>query len=238
MKSFAVVDDDDLSAGILENFIKQFMEEKNIAYKITRYKEAVTFLSLYKASYDIVFMDIMMPHMNGMEASKKLREVDPSVAIIFVTDMANYAVQGYEVSALDFVVKNGTYENFALKMNRAIMHIEGNSNYKMIVNTKTKAEVVVLSSLKYVEVFDHKLVYHLVDRDITALGNLGKVTNELKDKNFSMCNKSYLVNFEHVDAVEEGKSVIIGDTTLPLSRSFKKIFMAQLTDYLGGKYNL
>lgn len=240
MKNFAIIDDDDASAEMLTDYITRFMEEKKMLFKITRYKEAVTFLTLYKPNFDIVFMDIMMPHMDGMEASAKLREVDKNVVLLIVTDMANYAIRGYEVNAYDFVLKNISFDNFSLKMKRALNQANRNEEGRLVVSTQKGMEILCLNELIYVEVLNHTVTYNLFNRVVSSYDSLAKVAKELEDKHFIKSSSSYMVNLKYVVSVVEGKEVILDDGkyTVPLTRAFKKNFMKSLANYLGGAFNV
>ena len=98
-------------------------------------------MSDYKPVYDIIFLDIDMPTMNGIELAKYIRKMDGEVSIVFVTNMAKYAINGYEVDADDFIVKPVRYGNFKLKLDRVIKKHGSKKNVPTSPCTKTESQV-------------------------------------------------------------------------------------------------
>lgn len=116
-----IVEDEEKQQSILKRFLNEYFEEKKVAYSVETYFDGENFLKDYKkGNADLIFMDIELGtnHLNGMEVSKKLREIDNDVLLIFVTNMAQFAIEGYSVDALDFVVKPILYEPFKMKMEK------------------------------------------------------------------------------------------------------------------------
>ena len=120
MVNIAIVEDDAQQAVQLETALKRYSEEFRTPLKTAVFYNAMSFLGKYTAEYDIIFMDILMPMMNGMDAARILREKDEKVMVIFVTNMQQYAIQGYEVGAFDFILKPVSYPEFKLKFTRAL----------------------------------------------------------------------------------------------------------------------
>lgn len=233
MKSVAIVEDDNTAAENLGGFIKKFAENYKEDIVITRFADGIAFLTNYSPKYDIIFMDIEMPDLNGMDTAAKLREIDNIVTLIFVTNMAQYAVKGYEVGAFDYIVKPVTYANFIVKFRRALENVKLRGEYKVQVVTGDGVICVNASELKYIEVMNHKLIYHTVEKDIVSYGQLKKIEAPLLNMGFARCNSCYLVNLRFVSAIN-GFTAVVGGDELTISHARKKDFMIALADYLGG----
>lgn len=101
----AIVEDEQEAVEYLSDCLHRYGEKTGETFSFTHFPEPITFLEKYKPVYDLVFMDIRMPMMDGMQAAKKLREADTSVLLVFVTRMGDYAIQGYDVGATAFIKK-------------------------------------------------------------------------------------------------------------------------------------
>ena len=112
MRNIAIVDDDENIRQQLQSYLKKYTENFGEDFVVSEFSIPEAFLTNYKSNYDVVFMDIDMPGMNGLQAAKRLRELDEKVVLIFVTNLAQYAIKGYEVAATDFVVKPVEYSKF------------------------------------------------------------------------------------------------------------------------------
>lgn len=234
MISIAIVEDNRSEAKLLNEYIERYGKENGIAFEVNVFADAVLFLTNYRPRYDIVFMDIEMPDMDGMQASVRLREVDASVTLIFVTNMAQYAVKGYEVDALDFIVKPVSYSIFSPKMAKAIRNTSDKRGKTMIsVNTEKGMTMLPANELCYVEVMRHRLIYHTDVGEIVSGGSLKEAEEKLADMPFSKCNSCYLVNLRFVRAVE-GDTVTVGKDKLQISRRRKKQFLDDIAVYMGG----
>ena len=233
MRSIAIVEDDDKAASELAEQLNKYAQETGAEYRIVRFADAISFLTGYTAEYDIVFMDIEMPDLDGMSAAKKLRETDPDVILVFVTNMAQYAVEGYEVAAMDFMVKPVRYDNLRLKLERAERRLESKGTDRFIVRGKSGPVVVSIPDIRYVEVRDHMLTFYTKDGATKVTGSLKSLEKRLEGRDFSRANSCYLVNLKYVTGVDDGM-VTVGGYTLPVSRARRKPFMRDLADYLGG----
>ena len=233
--SVAIVDDDNSVVDTLKSYLKKFSAEQggNVTFQITEYNEGMDFITSYRANFDIVLMDIDMPKLDGMKTAEKLRAVDSFVVIIFVTNLSQFAVKGYEVGAQDFLVKPVSYANFALKIHRAVERLKLSKNEKIQIGEENGVHVVPSRSIKYVEIMGHSLIYHTAFGDIKSYGSLKK-TEQILGKGFVRCNNCYLVNLAYVQEVRDFVAVVDGKE-LVISRPRKKEFLKMLADYYGGR---
>ena len=232
MLSIAIIEDETAAAEMLISFINRYGKENGEEYGIVRYETAVAFLDNYKPVYDIVFMDIVLPKLNGMEAARKLREIDKSVTLIFVTNMVNFAVKGYEVGALDFIVKPIVYDLFLMKMDKAVDVVKNRNCPNIVIQYDGAIKVMPLSDITYIEVIRNTIIYHTTQGIYRLRSSMKEVENILSNENFVRCNVCYLVNLRYVKEVK-GDTVTVDKDHLHISRARKKQFMEALTDYLG-----
>ena len=232
MLTIAIVEDEDREAELLSGYINHFCSARNTEYNIKRFTNGADFIRSYRPVYDIVFMDIMLPGQNGVETARELRELDEGVTLIFVTNMANLAVKGYEVDALDFIIKPVKYDSFAMKMERVLKALSARRSVDISIRTDRAIKVVSSARITYIEVIHHSLVYHMQDGELRSRGTLDALEKQLAGEHFVRCNACYLVNMRYITEVS-GDDVIVAGDTLKISRAKKKSFMQAFTNYLG-----
>lgn len=236
MRNIAIVEDNDNAAKIISDYIEKYMEENQIELNIVRFNNADLFLANYHQIYSVILMDIQMPGTDGMSAAYKLREVDKTVSIIFITTMVQFAQKGYEVNAISFMVKPVNYYDFSLKFKKALDISVMNENRNITLNTKNGICRISTDKIIYVEIIKHRLFYHLVDEVIEMTGVLSEVEATLKDFGFLRCNQCYLVNPKFIVSVK-GKEIFVANTSLQISRPRYNQFMKDLTNWYAGRIN-
>lgn len=234
MFKIAIVEDHAAAAEKLRSFLERYGEENEEHFDITVFPDALEFLHSYKRIYDMVFMDIELPFIDGMEAARRLRNVDQQVILIFVTNMARYAVKGYEVDALDYLVKPVHYGDFELKLRRALGRREAGQE-AILVARQSGFLRLRLREIRYIEVRGHTLIFHTEAEQIKGSGTLLETEEKLKSRGFLRCNKCYLVNQRHIAAVQGYTLVMTGGEELQISRPRKKSFMSELAKAMGNE---
>ena len=118
MIQIAIVEDEDCEAAKLSESLERFAQEHDDAFSIRRFRNGLEFLSADYVACDLVFLDVEMPILDGIETAKRLRERDSKVVLVFITKLFQYAVNGYEYDAADFIIKPLRYPSFSLKMEK------------------------------------------------------------------------------------------------------------------------
>ena len=230
----AIVDDMHSEREVLSSYFIRYQQEKGVYFEVSIFENGLDFLENYQPIFDVVLMDIDMPHLNGMGVAARLREMDEDCILIFVTNLAQYAISGYEVNAFDFVIKPVSYSNFALKLQRALKKIKNRQDSELTVTISNQLHRIPASKLKYIEISGHNIIYHTTDGDIQAYGNLKEIEAKLSPKLFVRCNNCYLVNLTYVRAID-GYVVTVDSDELQISRPRKKLFVQTLNDFHGGE---
>ena len=229
----AIVEDEASIFAQFREYITRFSKESGKAIDLTHYCNGIEFLSHFRGQFDIILLDIVMPGIDGMETAKRIRQADSQVMILFITNMAQYAIRGYEVDAMDYILKPVSYFVFSQRLGRAISRLDRQGKHYLMITCKTGGRKLEIESIYYVESQGHNLIYHTADGDYTVPGTIKNAEEKLLPFHFFRCNKGFLVSLAHVDAIDEGCALAGGDRVL-ISRARKNGFMEALTDYIGG----
>lgn len=234
MLRIAIVEDNTKELSDLKNTLQQWFEKKQLLFEIDEYNSGDEFIDHFDKTepYHLIFLDIDMPGKNGMETATFIREKDTEVLLVFVTYMVQYAVQGYAVSACDFIVKPVIEEQLYAKLNHIIPKIKLR---KKIITIQNKTEIIQLKTadIFYIEVYGRKLIFYTKQGKTECYGSLKKMQEILMYNDFVKCNKCYLVNLFYVNRIEDNV-VDVGGHILQISRREKKQFMNCFVQYDGG----
>lgn len=222
MIDIAIVEDNREQAAALESHIRTYAANHKLSVSVSVFYEPITFLEKY-APFHIVYMDIMMPMLNGMDAAKLLREKDEKVILIFVTTMRQYAIQGYEVAASDFIVKPVTYPEFALKFTKVLSRLEHVMPPDVLIHTDTSFVRLSPRDIRYVEVKGHHCVYHTSSGEYRQYQTMKSAESALAGQGFARCNNFLLVNLAYVDRID-GMNAVVGGEMLQISHPKRKAF--------------
>lgn len=233
MISVAIVEDNFTEAENLYSLLKRYGEETGTEIDVARFDNGFDFLDGYKAVYDVVFLDIEMPQMDGMTVARKLRGFDNDVFIIFVTNMAKYAIQGYEVNALDYFLKPARYHDIEMRM-ETVRRQKTLSDFSIVIPFRGGMKKLSVNEIVYVESRAHDITFHTETEDFVNRGStLKQYEKDLTDHGFFRCNTCYIVNMRYCTAVND-YMVRCGNEELQISRARKKEFMRAILKSIGG----
>ncbi len=229
MINICIVEDEIEQAKLLKDYINRFARESSTDVESSHLMDGIDLVDDYKSQYDIILLDIQMKHLDGMAAAEKIRAIDPDVIIIFITSTVQYAVQGYSVDALGYVLKPVPYTAFAQLMEKAIGRVKSRQSHvyiKIPVNDRQiKLDCETISNI---ESSRNNVIIHCADQDYVTAGPLKKYEEMLSSKGFSKCHNAYLINLSYVQAVQKEEVLLTTGLILPISRARKKEFMAAL----------
>lgn len=231
MLRIAVVEDDKTYAAQLKEYLVRYGTEKNQKISVALFPDGEDIVTDYSAEFDIILMDVEMTFMDGMTTAERIREKDNEVVIIFITNMSQYAIQGYKVDALDYVLKPISYFAFSQRIDRALTRVKKKEATYITVAQKGGKKKLNVDKICYVEVRDHDLIYHSTKGDIVTKSSMKEAEDTLGGTKFFRCNRCYLVNLEYVEDFR-GNDVTVASDVIQVSRARKKAFMDALNDYM------
>lgn len=229
----AIVDDEQKERRKLRECL-EFIGKEKIKFAVSEFSGAEEFLLKYEPVYDVVFMDIQLGATDGIDAAKALRKIDATVIIIFVTNMAQLAVRGYEVDAMDFIVKPVEKLTFALKFKRVLGRLLPRENSKILIKQDGDFISVNPCALRYVEVDGHYVVYHSPDGAVREYTTLSAAEKKISAGGaFVRCNRGQAVNLRFVTAVRRDTVEIDGEELI-LARTQRNAFIKAYAEYMSG----
>lgn len=233
MYHIAMVEDELEFSEQLQEYLEKYQQENHVKFKISVFHDGAEILEEYKPLYDIILLDIEMPKVNGMEAAEQIREMDNDVVLMFITNMASYAINGYEVGALDFVMKPINYYTFSMKMTRALKRVKQKDQQEILLTLPDGVKKLEINQIQFIEVQNRMLHYYTMEDVYEVRGTMQSVEKLMEPYPFVKCNHWYMVNLKHVSEVRKNIA-IVGKHELEISRRNKTAFLKALTEYMGG----
>ena len=232
MIRIAIVEDAAFDRQVLRDCLREYGQETGTELQITEFTGGTAFLEQYQEDLDLIFMDIMMDGLDGLTTARKLRRRDDKVLLVFVTSMLQYAVQGYSVDAMDFIVKPVTYTGLKLCMDRVVRRLNETTAVRLRFTNREGTHSVDAAEICYIESLEHKIVVHTVQGEIQSDMSLAAAEKMVKALPFFRCHVSYLVNLRYVDRVS-GNDVWVNGDRLAISRYRRKDFLEAWSAWLG-----
>lgn len=234
MIRIAIVEDEDIFAHQMEEYLLRYQQERNQCIRTTFFRDGDEIVERYSGDFDIIFMDIQMEFLDGMTAAELIRQMDPEVTLIFITNMTQYAIKGYSVGALDYVLKPITYFAFSQRLDKAISGLRKKEAHYIIISAAGHTRKLNTDHIYYIESQNHTLHFYTRNGDFSAPYTMQQMERELaSDRTFFRCNKGCLINLEYVDSIRDN-CAIVNHVALPISRGKKRALMAALTEYING----
>ena len=234
MIRIAMVEDEAAVREQLQGYIQRYTRQYGTEFAVTEFSDGVEILDAYRPVYDIVLLDVEMKHLDGMETARRIRELDRDVVLLFITNMAQYAIKGYAVGALDYLLKPVPYFAFSQQLQKAEEKLRRRARYYLAVPVEGGLRRLDTAQIYYMESEGHRVHFYTEEGEFSAPGALKTFEEKLADRPFARCNSGYLVNLAQVKSVQQGLAQV-GPYELQVSRPKRKSFLAALADYIGGE---
>lgn len=232
MIRIAIIEDEEKEQKYLLECLDLYKKERSLDFDIRLFSDGLSFLDGYKG-YDIVFMDIELPNCDGMTTAQRLREIDSTVCLIFVTKSVKYAIKGYEVNAKYYLVKPIKYYPFSVKLDKVIQMAR---KAQQVISVKTTGREgtrlvrLVVDEIFYIQVRSNYVRYYTASGEYEERNVMKAIEKELAPAGFGRCNNYCLVNLKHVSEIGKD-SIVVNGETLEISRARKKEFLDAVTKY-------
>mgnify|MGYP004691041727 CR=1 FL=1 len=225
----AICDDEEFFRNELKKFVSEYGNEMDINVSIDLYdnaKELMNNILSKSKEYDLLFLDVEMPGMTGIEMADALRKIDPWVCISFVTSYDAFAIQAFRLDALDYVMKPIKYTQVKHIIEKARIQIDYRKNAqkaeKRYLKIKSGYEDVLidLQNVIYIEKRRNQCVFHKIDEEISCYEPLKNVYERLDNDVFMYIHQGYIANFNYIKEVKKDVVCFGRGMEVPLSRKY------------------
>jgi len=229
----AICDDEAVQRELLQKILLEWGRDEGVNVSVVPFSSAESFLFQWEEDkeYDLLILDIEMGECNGMELAERIRRTDEELPILFVTGYEQYMAQGYEVSALHYLMKPVKSEKLFEVLNR--LQKRKKPEEKLFFQSEEGALSLKLSQIWYVEAFGHRCVIHSDKEEWELRQSISEVNKSLEPYlQFVRCHRSYLVNLQRVSMILKSELILDNGQQLPLSRqAAKEVNQAFLRNY-------
>lgn len=235
MLKIAVCEDEKEQRTLIKEYLIKILDETSLSYEIITFNSGEDLFNNYTYDVDIFLLDILMDKLNGMDAARKIREIDDkNVEIIFTTSLVDYIQEGYEVRAYRYLLKPLKFEDLKRHMISCINDISEKNKY-IFIDGKSDTLKIKANDITYIEIQKRDMTIHTKKGDYQVKSTMDKVEKDLNNSNFYRCHKSFLLNMEYVDSIKQYVAILENKEEVPISRHRFKDFKIKFLRFMGDK---
>lgn len=228
MLRVAIVEDELVEQEQMKKLLECYQTEKKLKINIAVYEDGADFLEQYQNQYDIIFCDIKMKFTDGITTAKEIRKRGSEAVIIFITNLADFAIIGYEVEALGYILKPVSGPLFERYMDRAVRILNQKQTKYLIIESAAGILRIPEDEILYIECVKHYQYIYTLKETYRVLTPLARLEEKLNPAEFKRCSSGCLVHLNYVQKTEKNIATVNGKE-LPISRGKMKEFMSALT---------
>lgn len=234
MYKVLIVEDYPDEATALRECLERYAEKHSLDLSIET-SETARGLVAGNRTFDLVFLDIELPGMSGMEAATLLRSFDAATPVVFTTSLSQYAAKSYEVDAAGFIVKPVTMPKLEMVMDKVSSRLRATGTARIVIPTSGGVRVLPVRDIVYVELVRHDLVFHMADGEQPKMrGTIKQVVDQVSEGSpFLQISSGCVVNMDYVRLIKGADVQLSDGTALPLSRARRKDAVDAFSAYMG-----
>jgi len=235
MLLLAICDDAPLECADIAKQIEDILKQSNIEFALKKFFSGQELLQS-KESFDIIFLDIKMPKISGMELARKMREHGKQSLIIFITSASEYVFEAFDVEAFQYLLKPIQNDKLSNVLKKAIkrMEIDANTDF-LILSADRQIKKVFLKDILYIESVGRIARMHCNAGILETYEQIGVLEDKLAKKSFFRCHKCFLVNLNYVDAFNKTEVRLENGETIMLAKRRYEDFQNVILSYMKAK---
>lgn len=228
MLNICLCDDDVDSLNYYSNRIHELSNKNDYEFKIETFTNGESLIFELEDNpniFNIIIIDIIMKHMNGIETTKILRKNGYIGIIIFLTSSKEFALDSFKAEPFNYILKNDTDNRFNDIFLKAAMQVYKNSNKYILLSTKAKNKMIDLDAIIYMESLNKKVILHKISGKIEEINCVFKeIYGKIKKHGFIRCHKSYIVNIKYIKTFNSFECILQKEIVVPIGRKYSKDF--------------
>lgn len=231
MLHIAICDDEKYMSDEIKRMVSDFFRRKNIDVTISQFPSGRELLQ-YDRTIDILFLDIQMKDMDGMETARKLRNRKFKGVVIFITVLKEMVFQSFEVQAYDYLVKPIESRHFEKTMERLLASMRNAGESSLLVQKGYESSIILFEEIVFCEIIDRKVYLHLASSEIIDFYDRMENLETKLDNRFFRCHRSFLINLQYLKSYKNGTAYMENGREIPVSRLRGKEFSHVILQYM------
>ena len=234
MYQIVICDDENSSIIGLKDCLTRYADETDKEFIFYEFHDGTELIQNYRIDFDLIFMDIKMEKLNGLETAGEIRKMDDAVGLFFLTSLPQYVWQGYEYGAINYLLKPIKYGRLKMELDRFFSRYQGREEPYISFSNDNGKYKVMYKNLRYAETSKRNVLLHFDDQEQVIYKSMKEVASILeKQRRFARCHASFIVNLAYVKSVENLEAVLTTGERVPISQPKRKEFMEKLADFWG-----